>query len=67
MTTIRQFAITNASAGWNSPSWPNTGTLTEEDQWIALGWIQWIAADPGQIGWFVQGYYTVGRDMVKGY
>ena len=54
----------NASAGWNSPSFPPGSAY---DQWVALGWVEWEAADPGQIGWFVQGYYTVGQDMVKGY
>ena len=54
----------NAAGGWNSPNFP---IYAAYDQWVALGWVEWEAADPGQISWLVQGYYTVGRDMVKGY
>jgi len=67
MSIERQYAIINAAGGWTSPGHLPYETMLIHDQFVALGWIQWIAADPGQIGWFVQGYYTVGRDMVKGY
>jgi len=65
MTSQRKYAVINI--GWNSPSFPAPGAFDTNEKWVALGFIAYLAADPGQISWLVQGYYTVGRDMVKGY
>ena len=67
MSNHQKYAMINASAGWNHASFPVAAVFATHDQFVAIGWIDWVAADPGQISWLVQGYYTVGRDMVKGY
>ena len=67
MTDPQKYAFANASGGFNSPSFPSMSVFAIHDQFVALGWVMFIATDPGQMAWLVQGYYTVGRDMVKGY
>lgn len=67
MSAAQNYAFVNASAGWNGTGYPPTGAIIVQDQWVAIGWIEWLDADPETIAWLVQGYYTVGRDMVKGY
>lgn len=67
MTKFQKYAFIVGAAGHNAPNFP---PLAVYDKWVALGWIQWVAgdlADTGQLSWLVQGYYTVGRDMVRGY
>jgi len=67
MTPQQTHGLINASAGYNSPSFPVPGLFATHDQFVALGWLETPSVDPGQIAWLVQGYYTVGCDMVKGY
>jgi len=67
MTEREQYAIMNAAGGFNAPGYPPGVSFAVFDQWVALGWLPWKAADPGQISWHTSGVYVVGRDMVKGY
>ena len=67
MTPEQRVALITATGGYNSPSAWAPGGFAARDQWVALGWFMPVVESPQQIAWLVQGYYTVGRDMVKGY